>query len=278
MRLSVRHLTSYSYDPPADRVSLRLRLWPVAHDGQAVADWQVSVNGQPVRPVSTDAWGRAVGLWQTAEPADAIAIEAQGVVTTQDRAGVVKGLPVRPPDQVWLRETPLTGASEAVAEFAAGIVAQDRLAWLHALCAAVGEAVVYRPRATASGTSAAQALEQGAGVCQDHAHLFIAAARVSGIPARYVVGYMMAEEGEAAEVETHAWAEASVPGLGWIGFDPTNAICPTERYVRLGCGLDAHDAAPVQGAVMGPSEISVEAEVEIGPAGQSQSQSQSQAQ
>lgn len=274
MRLAIRHVTSYRYDPPADRVALRLRLWPVPFEGQAVKDWTVSVNGTPVEAFSTDAWGRAVGLWQTTEPAEAIAIEAAGTVETADRAGVVRGLPVRAPDGVWLRETRLTEATEPVAAFAAGIGGADRLGWLHALCAAVGEAVVYRPCATGTGTSAHQALELGAGVCQDHAHLFIAAARAAGIPARYVVGYMLAAEGEAAEVETHAWAEASVPGLGWVGFDPTHVICPTDRYVRLGCGLDATDAAPVQGAVTGGGAVSVAAAVEIGPAGQSQAQAQ----
>lgn len=274
MRLAVRHVTTYRYEPPPVRVALRLRLWPTDFDGQRAEGWQVAVNGDPVAPFSTDSWGQAVGLWQAGDPGEGIEITASGQVLTEDRAGVVSGLPVRPPEGVFLRTTPLTEASDAVVEFAAAIPEQDRLSWLHALCRAVGEAVVYRPRVTGNATSAAEALQLGAGVCQDQTHLFIAAARSKGIPARYVVGYLLAEDGSAAEVETHAWAEAAVPGLGWVGFDPTHTICPTDRYVRLGCGLDSHDAAPVQGVVIGQSTVSVAARVAIGAEDDGQAQEQ----
>jgi transglutaminase-like putative cysteine protease len=72
------------------------------------------------------------------------------------------------------------------------------------------------------------------------------------VPARYVVGYLLAPEEKLTE--THAWAEAFVPDIGWVGFDPANRLCPTDRYVRLGCGLDAADAAPIRGNVMGGPE------------------------
>ena len=93
-------------------------------------------------------------------------------------------------------------------------------------------------------TSAAEALKAGRGVCQDHAHVFISAARLMGVPARYVNGYFVTG-GESASEAQHAWAEACIDGLGWLGFDPANQVCPTERYVRLACGLDAASAAPI---------------------------------
>ena len=99
-------------------------------------------------------------------------------------------------------------------------------------------------------TSAAEAFEAGQGVCQDHAHIFIAATRKLDIPARYVTGYLHVE-GESAAVANHAWAEACVASLGWVGFDPANHICPTERYVRLACGFDAASAAPITGTRRG---------------------------
>jgi transglutaminase-like putative cysteine protease len=84
------------------------------------------------------------------------------------------------------------------------------------------------------------------------------------VPARYVAGYLLADAGDLAQHETHGWAEAWVEGLGWIGFDATNGLCVTERYVRLCCGLDAHDAAPVRGSVMGTTAIEIQADVMIG--------------
>ena len=78
----------------------------------------------------------------------------------------------------------------------------------------------------------------------------VAAARHLGVPARYVTGYLHLDDDDAA-VANHAWAEAHVPSLGWVGFDPANNICPTERYVRLACGLDALSASPVTGTRRG---------------------------
>ena len=136
----------------------------------------------------------------------------------------------------------------------------------------------YLAGATSTASTAAEALAQGQGVCQDHAHVFVSAARLLGIPARYVVGYLMAQEGSQALRETHAWAEAWVDGLGWIGFDSTNGLCVTDHYVRLCCGLDAHDAAPVRGSVLGATTITIRADVMIGEAGRDASQQTQQQQ
>ena len=100
--------------------------------------------------------------------------------------------------------------------------------------AIVRDRVDYVAGTTDAHTSAAEALADGKGVCQDHAHIFISAARTLGIPARYVTGYLVLDERAAPEAH-HAWAEAWVEALGWVGFDVANRICPTERYVRLAC-------------------------------------------
>jgi transglutaminase-like putative cysteine protease len=137
----------------------------------------------------------------------------------------------------------------------------------------VRERVEYGTGSTSAASTAAEALAQGRGVCQDHAHLFVSAARTLGIPARYVAGYLLSDQGEALH-ETHAWAEAWVPGLGWVGFDSTNGICVTDHYIRLCGGLDAHDAAPVRGSVYGATAIVIHADVLIGEPGTQQMQQQ----
>jgi transglutaminase-like putative cysteine protease len=116
----------------------------------------------------------------------------------------------------------------------------------------VRDRVEYVPGATGAHTGAAEALGDGKGVCQDHAHIFISAARTLGIPARYVTGYLVLDDPGPAPAH-HAWAEAYVEALGWVGFDVANRICPTERYVRLACGLDAGYTAPVVGSRRGGS-------------------------
>jgi transglutaminase-like putative cysteine protease len=113
------------------------------------------------------------------------------------------------------------------------------------------------------GTSAAEALAGGAGVCQDFAHVFLSAARALGQPARYVGGYLHAGEGGQGAPASHAWAEAWVPDLGWVGFDASHGVCPTERYVRISVGLDYADAAPVRGVHRGTGEHSMQVRVQV---------------
>jgi transglutaminase-like putative cysteine protease len=100
-------------------------------------------------------------------------------------------------------------------------------------------------------TSAAEAVALGEGVCQDHAHALIAAARTVGMPARYVSGYLHTDSEGNVHDAAHAWAELWVDTLGWVGFDPANRCCPDERYIRLGSGFDARDAAPIRGVAQG---------------------------
>jgi transglutaminase-like putative cysteine protease len=111
-------------------------------------------------------------------------------------------------------------------------------------------------------TSAEAALAAGQGVCQDHAHIFIGAARLLGLPARYVSGYLMMDDRVDQEAG-HAWAEAYVAGLGWVAFDVSNGISPDERYVRLATGFDYRDAAPVTGISIGAGEIELEVRLAV---------------
>jgi transglutaminase-like putative cysteine protease len=144
------------------------------------------------------------------------------------------------------------------------------IARLHALMHGVRDRMAYRAGTTDSQTSAAEALASGVGVCQDHAHLFIAAARALDVPARYVGGYLWTGDDDAEYEASHAWAEAYVDDLGWVGFDPANRLCPTENYIRVGIGLDYWTAAPVRGIRRGVADeaLSVRVQVRLGTAEQ----------
>jgi transglutaminase-like putative cysteine protease len=211
------------------------------------------------------ATGDRESIWTSSGPGAQVAIVASGEIETANLSGVVRGLKDSTRPGVYLRTTKLTEADKRLEALATGVAHKTPLDRMHALMAAVHEAVAYESAATSSSTTAAQALKLGRGVCQDHAHIFIAAARVLKVPARYVVGYLLALDTKLTE--THAWAEAHVPDIGWVGFDPANGVCPTDRYVRLGCGLDSADAAPIRGSVAGTPQERLSASVDIGETG-----------
>ena len=140
--------------------------------------------------------------------------------------------------------------------------AGDQLAALHALSGKIAETVKYGTGQTYAATDAEAALVGGQGVCQDHAHILIAAARSAGVPARYVSGYLMMDD-RVDQDATHAWTEAYVEGLGWVGFDISNGISPDQRYVRVATGRDYRDAAPVTGISFGTASQELEVEVAV---------------
>lgn len=133
---------------------------------------------------------------------------------------------------------------------------------MHALSHVIAERVRYEIQKTHSETSAEEALEAGYGVCQDHAQIFVTAARLMGFPSRYVRGYLMLND-RVEQDASHAWAEAHLDGIGWIGFDVSNGISPDERYVRVATGLDYRDAAPVSGMRFGDSAESMNVTLQV---------------
>jgi transglutaminase-like putative cysteine protease len=172
------------------------------------------------------------------------------------------------PPLFYLRPTRLTAIDPAIVDMARSCAGHgfDRLV---ALMETVRQHLDYRSGMTQSSTTAAEALRLGAGVCQDHAHLFIAGARALGIPARYVGGYLWTgSDGE--DQASHAWAEAYLQDFGWVGFDPANRTRPNESYVRASIGLDYWSAAPVRGVRRGEGEESLAVNVRVKDSAQQQ--------
>ena len=266
MKLLVRHQTIYRYEAAAGRVAMRLKLMPVDTHAQKLLEWQVSVNGEVVDGFHRNGLGEMEAIWIRHDRLDDAVIIAEGLVETRDVSGVLGPMKRGVDPRYFLRETPLTRASDAIRDMALSLPDDDGpLSRLHALSTAVREAVAYRSGVTTSGTTAAESFAMGAGVCQDHAQIFTAGARAMGIPARYVSGYLLAEDDDALH-ETHGWVEALVPDLGWVGFDPSNQLCVTERYLRLASGLDADAAAPIRGSVTIVGDIWIDADVRIAQA------------
>lgn len=272
MRIAISHTTAYHTDTPA-RTTQALRLTPPSLPSQKVLSWAVWVEGAGAAARYVDAFGNQVELVASSGPVAAVVITAEGVVETVDTAGVVGFPPDAAVPGVCLRDTALTLADAAIRAFAVSCRRETVLATLHAVLDGLHAQVAYETGTTESTTTAAAAFAARRGVCQDHAHIFIAAARTLGVPARYVTGYLVTEAAEDAA--HHAWAEALAPELGWVGFDPANGQCPTERYVRLAVGLDAAEAAPVRGIRQGSAAERLTVSVAVAEQTQSQSQSQS---
>ncbi len=265
MRLRIFHETAYRYAAPASRVVQNLRLTPRAHDGQFVANWRIDVDRDCRIDVTTDPFGNTLHSFAVEGPLDALTITAGGEVETQDLGGVLHGQfePLAP--AVFLRETSLTAAGPAIREFAettAAAAGQDQIRFLHDLMLGVRQRLHFDVDATDTRTSAVEAFAHGHGVCQDFAHVFCAAARHVDIPARYVTGYLYRAE-HTEQAAGHAWAEAFVRDLGWIGFDPANDVCPTDTHVRLAVGLDYLGAAPARGARYGGSDETLAVRVHV---------------
>jgi transglutaminase-like putative cysteine protease len=286
MRLRIEHRTTYRFSQPQRRLVQLLRMTPASFVGQAVIDWHVSVDRDARLKSGRDGYGNETVMLYVDGPLEGITLTVAGEVLTEDRAGMVEGTPEPLPSPLFQRTTPQTAPDEAIAGFVREIAADeaDPLGRLHRLCATIGQRIAFEPGDGNPHRDAATTFAEGRGVCQDHAHVFIAAARLLGHPARYVSGHLYRSDGQTVQPAAHAWAEACVDGYGWIGFDPANGVCPTDAYVRVAAALDYRDAAPIAGARVGGGgeELSVEVAVSRagsqaqrqGPLGQSQSQEQ----
>ncbi|MDQ0321322.1 transglutaminase-like putative cysteine protease [Pararhizobium capsulatum DSM 1112] len=272
MRLKISHSTKYAYDEPVQYALQRLRLTPHNQPGQTVLEWDISVEGANLEVGYDDHFGNRVNLVSVNSERSAIQITASGEVETTDKAGVYGPHLGYAPLWLYLRETPLTKKTKPIRNLAKSMSGDGDLARMHALMAEIHEKIEYMPGETGTETTAEQALERGRGVCQDHAHVMISAARTLGLPARYISGYLMMPD-HPDQTATHAWAEVHLGGLGWVGFDAANKMCPDDRYVRVASGLDYQDAAPVSGLVHGVANETLKVAITVEEQGQSQSQS-----
>jgi len=265
MRLFVRHRTEYRFSEPQARLVQLLRLTPGNHAGQSIVSWQIDVDRDARLKPSRDGYGNETTMLYLDGPLERIAIEVSGEVLTEDRAGMVAGAVETLPPTYYLQATALTKADEALADHVRALdLPADPHARAHGLAEVVEGLLAHREADVASDHSAASRFEARAADPQGNAHVLIAAARLLGLPARYVAGHFYRPD----EVEGHAahgWAELWVEGYGWIGFDAFEGCCPTDRYVRVAIGLDHQQAAPISGLRKGGGEEALAIDVHVGP-------------
>jgi transglutaminase-like putative cysteine protease len=266
MRLRIAHRNVYRYDPPAAAVIQVLRLTPRNHEGQYVVRWRIDVSADARLAAHEDAFGNITHVFSADGPFSELFVEVDGEVETQNTNGVVRGTLERFGPSLFLRDTALTQADPAIREFAHSVRAAkggEVLAELHGLLDWLYEEMDHDGDDAEGAANAAEAFARKTGPSRDLTHIFIGAAHALGIPARYVGGYYCSDDG-AAQAAGHAWAEALVPDLGWIAFDPANGLCPTDAHVRVAIGLDALGAAPVRGMRYGPGAETLEVAIKVG--------------
>ncbi len=266
MVLSIQHMTTYSFDEAVPYALQRLRMRPATDAGQVVETWQLDITGGKVETSYEDGFGNITDLVRLNPGVTEIQIASQGTVCVTDHAGVYG--PHQGHAPIWLFEgtTPLTKAGNNARQLAARLRSEtadmDDVASLHHVSAEIAKSVVYEKGATDATTTVEQSLGAGKGVCQDQAHVMIAIARQLGYPARYVSGYLLMD-GVTQQEASHGWCDIFVEGLGWVGFDVANQMCPDGRYVRLACGRDYGDAAPLKGLRQGDGDEKMQVVLQV---------------
>ncbi len=252
MIINIDHITKYSFSMPQKSLIQILRLSPINNANQYVSNWNINLDCDATLTPYFDAYGNQCHTLAVDKPINSLTIETMGQVETFENNGVLGDINETLQPLVYCQTTKLTAPSAEINEFAFDIAGSaDNLGKLHSLLAAIHKEFKFEIGATDATTDAVSAFKAKRGVCQDLAHVFIAASRSLGIPSRYVSGHLLRSDGVQIQEAAHGWAQSYIDGLGWIGFDAANGICTDENYVQVAIGLDYAAAAPVSGARYG---------------------------
>ena len=260
MRLSIDHRTIYRFSEPQARLVQLLRMTPQNTHDQTVAAWRIDVDRDAKMRDGRDGYANLTTMLYVDGPVDSIEINVSGEVLTTHSNGLVFGTSEPFPPTVFLRDTEMTRADDAIGDFARSAAnGAAPLGALHALNEALCDRFTLDAGRPKPGVTAADAFRGDRATARDLAQIFIIGARSLGAPARYVTGYRLIETeagGERAgggdhRPAPHGWAEAFIDRVGWIGFDPCIGRSPEDGYVRVACALDAAGSSPVAGSRSG---------------------------
>src|SRR5450756_2578851 len=252
MRLEIVHSTRYRYSGPIAESVMELRLRPMDGNGQRCLEFELDVSSRTEPRTYRDGYGNDVHYFNLVRPHTSLSVTSRSIVETGGELDADPGedlvqdfLRFRSPvkDVPGIREL---ASRHPIADPSSGSSVEQAL---DELTLAISREFAYDRAVTTVYSSVDEVLALRAGVCQDFAHLLIAVARTMGVAARYVSGYIHAPG--AATTASHAWAEAWVPGRGWIGYDATHPVRAAEHHVRLAVGRAYSDAAPTRGIYIG---------------------------
>lgn len=272
-RFHVEHRTRFIYSAPITETVMELRLTPLDGVGQRLLDFSLEVVPKVKLGTYRDGYGNTVHHFNLLRGHRRLSVTSRSLVEVDGAPGTHSPTP-EDDGLVWdfLRfRAPVTdepgvralAARHRPADLSSGAAVAEAL---DGLTLAISRELAYDPAVTNVYSGVAEVLSLRAGVCQDFAHVFIAAARAVGIPARYVSGYIHVPGPDGVtEGASHAWAEARVPGAGWVGFDATHPVRVGENHVRVAVGRDYRDAAPTRGVYVGTATGSMTVNVRTRP-------------
>ena len=282
MRFDIRYRLAFEYENVVRHSQNELRACPLTDEHQLLLSYRVTSSPTSRVHSFTDYWGTRVDAYGIREPHVAVEVVAEAAVETRQRPLMVAS--PRMADlgdeeftdehAEYLAPTRHTATGPRTAACAGEIRARgetDVVSLVLDIHRRVHRSLTYQAGTTEIGITPDAVLEGGTGVCQDYAHLAVALCRDLGVPARYVSGYFFAADdstgatvvGDSADVQTHAWFEAAIPGAGWLALDPTNALAVGERHVTIGRGRDYDDVTPIRGVYAGAASASLDAGVEM---------------
>ena len=270
MRLDIRYLTRFTYSRPVRQSQNEVRACPTQDDRQSLLSYRLTTSPVTHTYSFTDYWGTRVTTFGVLDPHTALEILVETSVATQ-RAPLLSSSPRRrmlddpgfkEKHFEYLGRSPHIDWGTAIAEEAArrfDMGGDDVISSVLAIHRTIGTSFTYAPGATYVGVPVDEVFQRREGVCQDFAHLVIGMCRSVGVPARYVSGYLFASDhgddgtpaADEVEVQTHAWVEVALPGVGWWALDPTGQQEVTERHVKIGHGRDYSDVPPLRGVFAG---------------------------
>lgn len=307
VKLAVHHVTEYTYEASVEWAYHAACLAPRATPWQSISDWRLNIEPLPdgwgqgwndvgleldatelSRHLRRDPWGNRHFSFGHARMHEKLVVDSRFVAVLQDRAAPD---PARGPD--WesvarslryragraLREADEFALASTYAAPDPTLAAYARRAFTPGRTLAAGALALmhqihrelrYLPHSTTVATRAADALAQRSGVCQDFAHVFIAACRSLGLAARYVSGYLLTRPPPGVTKlvgadASHAWAELWCPEQGWLALDPTNAVPAGLDHVTLAWGRDYGDVAPLRGVLRGGGVATLRVGVTVEP-------------
>jgi transglutaminase-like putative cysteine protease len=280
MLYTVRHVTKFTYDSPIRESVMEVRMQPRTEGTQRCVHFGLSTTPASRVLMHQDHGGNVVHHFNIPARHSRLSLKAEALV----ECAPANDLPERIDGDGWARLGQLTAGGEywdmltpstyaaptpLLLELAKELRLErggDPLEMLRQLTASLFNAFAYEPQSTRVDSPIDDALKSRQGVCQDFAHVMIALVRTMGVPCRYVSGYLFHradDRDRSTDGATHAWAEALLPDLGWVGFDPTNNLIASDRHVRVAVGRDYDDVPPTRGVYQGTSGVRAELAVAV---------------